>query len=170
VTTDASRVQLLDLFIELQPRIRRLIAHRVGPTVAADLTQEMFLRLSRIGINLPTREDATRYLIRIAINAASDHQRLEGRRNELLSEIPRPCEQLGLDPQLQVLIDETIAQVEAALAELPSKCRDVLWLSRVEGMTHAEIAKTLGVSKSLVEKYIIRSLLHCRTKLDPARG
>jgi RNA polymerase sigma factor (sigma-70 family) len=166
LTTFASQAQLLDVLIELQPRIRRLITRRVGSAAAADLTQELFLRLCRVGTNLPTREDARRYLIRIAINAATDHQRVEGRRSELLTGMPEPGEGRALDPQHQVLMDETIAQVETALAELPSKCRDVLWLSRVEGMTHAEIANTLGVSKSLVEKYIVRAILHCRTRLS----
>jgi DNA-directed RNA polymerase specialized sigma24 family protein len=32
-------------------------------------------------------------------------------------------------------------------------------------MTHAEIATRLGVSVSLVEKYMVRALLHCRTRL-----
>ena len=39
-------------------------------------------------------------------------------------------------------------------------------MSRMEGKTHAEIAAELGVSKSLVEKYAVRALLHCRARLN----
>lgn len=38
-------------------------------------------------------------------------------------------------------------------------------MSRVEGMTHAQIAEKLGVSRSLVEKYAVKAVLHCREVL-----
>jgi DNA-directed RNA polymerase specialized sigma24 family protein len=41
----------------------------------------------------------------------------------------------------------------------------MLFLSRVEGFTHAEIAEQMGVSQSLVEKYLIKAILHCRAQL-----
>ncbi len=170
MTTFATQAQLLDVLIELQPRIRRLMTRRVGRATAADLTQDLFLRLCRIGTHLSTRDDARRYLMRIAMNAATDHRRIESRRTELLSGLHALFAGNTPDPQEQLLLDERMSEVEVALAELPSKCRDVLWLSRVEGLTHTEIAERLGVSRSLVEKYIVRALLHCRARLSALPG
>jgi RNA polymerase sigma factor (sigma-70 family) len=168
VTGFATQAQWLDLLIELQPRIRRLIGRRVGRAAAADLTQDLFLRLRRIATPLLTKEDASRYLMRIAMNAAIDHKRIEGGRTELLTGMQGLLSDAIPDPLEQVLIDEKMSEVDAALAELPAKCRDVLWLSRVEGLTHTEIAERLGVSRSLVEKYVVRAVLHCRVRLDAA--
>ncbi len=166
MTSAVSQTHLLAALIELQPKIRRLISSRVGRSAAADLTQDLFLRLARIGAQFPTREDARRYLIRVAINAATDHHRVEVRRKQILTEMKGMFAQEVPNPQVKLLVDERISEVDAALAGLPEKCRDVIWLSRVEGMTHTEIARKLGVSKSLVEKYAVRAILHCRAGLD----
>jgi RNA polymerase sigma-70 factor (ECF subfamily) len=51
--------------------------------------------------------------------------------------------------------------VKAVLAELPPRHRMALLLNRVEGLTHAEISARLGVSKSMVSKYIMGALELC---------
>jgi RNA polymerase sigma-70 factor (ECF subfamily) len=35
-------------------------------------------------------------------------------------------------------------------------------MNKIEGRSHREIAEQLGVSISMVEKHIIRALIHCR--------
>ena len=55
--------------------------------------------------------------------------------------------------------------LETALDELPTKPRLALLLNRVEGRTFAEIASRLGVSESMVAKYIAQALRHCRDRL-----
>lgn len=51
--------------------------------------------------------------------------------------------------------------VKAVLNELPPRHRLALLLNRVEGLTHAEISARLGVSKSMVSKYIMGALELC---------
>lgn len=51
--------------------------------------------------------------------------------------------------------------VKAVLNELPPRHRTALLLNRVEGLTHAEISARLGVSKSMVSKYIMGALELC---------
>ena len=166
VTTAVSRAHLLEALIELQPKILRLITPRVGRAAAEDLLQDLFLRVCKIGVRLQTREDAKRYLMRTAINAATDHWRVENRRTQLLAEKLAVVAADVVNPQDQLLLEERIVQVDAALAELPAKCRDVIYLSCVVGMTHAEIAEKLAVSLSLVDRYAVRAILHCRARLN----
>lgn len=54
----------------------------------------------------------------------------------------------------------------AALEELPPKCRQVYVKSRLEGWTHTEIAQEMGLSRSMVEKYMTRSLRHINERLQ----
>ncbi|WP_459616100.1 sigma-70 family RNA polymerase sigma factor [Bordetella sp. 2513F-2] len=53
-----------------------------------------------------------------------------------------------------------------ALAELPLKCRQVYIMCRLEGWTHTEIAHQMGLSRSMVEKYMTRSVRHINERLQ----
>lgn len=157
---------LLKVFLEYRTRLERMVAGRLQSRHAAqDIAQDLYLKLPRVAEQFPSTDDARRYLVRMAANAALDHQRMEGRRAELLAGAQDLFEGVEASPEDLTVSRDEIGQLEAALRELPPKCRDVLYLSRVEGMTHVEIAARLGVSKSLVDKYAVRALLHCREKM-----
>ena len=59
-------------------------------------------------------------------------------------------------------------QLERALAGLPSGCRSVLLLRKVEHRSHEEIAESLGISRSTVEKQLARALRLLRQSLNEA--
>jgi RNA polymerase sigma-70 factor (ECF subfamily) len=65
-----------------------------------------------------------------------------------------------------VAAQQTLDTVEQALFDLPSKCRQAFVLHRQSGLSYPEIAQELGVSTSMVEKYIIQALKHFRNKLQ----
>jgi RNA polymerase sigma factor (sigma-70 family) len=158
--------ELLDVFVGYQARLKRLLAGRLkSPHAAEDLAQDLYFKLSRLPGHFPGPDDARRYLTRMAINAAMDHQRVEGRRAELLEGLAGAWDDGTPSPEQKLIARSEVEQLEQVLKDLPPKCRDVLYMSRVEGMTHAEIAAALGVSKSLVDKYAVRALLHCRARL-----
>jgi RNA polymerase sigma factor (sigma-70 family) len=164
--TDLPKVDLLSVFVESRAMLERLLANRVrNRQVAQDLTQDLYFKLVRVAEQFPTKDDARRYLLRMAINAAMDHRRVEARRSELLAGVAELFGELQVTPEEVLVADHEIARIETALKDLPPRCRDVLFMSRMEGKTHAEIAAQLGVSRSLVEKYAVRALLHCRSRL-----
>lgn len=70
------------------------------------------------------------------------------------------------DPEAYVHALELADSVERALAELPLNCRQVFIWQKLEGLTQAEIAERMGLSKNMVEKYMIRTLRHLREHLD----
>jgi RNA polymerase sigma-19 factor, ECF subfamily len=152
-----------DVRIELERMLRRRVR---DPHLAADLTQDIFLRLRRIAAPLPNRHEARLYLFQMARNLAIDHQRAEGRRTEILAGAVTLFEGVAASPEEETVARDQVRVVDAALDELPKHCRDVLYMSRLLGMSHGEIAAELRVSKSLVEKYVVRAMLHCRAKLD----
>jgi RNA polymerase sigma factor (sigma-70 family) len=162
-----SNNELVDLFIGLRPRIERVIVGRVGcRQAAADLLQDMFFRISRAPDTLENQDEARRYLLRMARNAATDHFRVKVRQSRLLEGLAPLCEDVENGPEDAVINGDQMRVIDAALNELPPKARDVLILSRVEGLTHAEIAARLGVSESLVQKYIVRALQTCQLRLN----
>jgi RNA polymerase sigma-70 factor (family 1) len=60
---------------------------------------------------------------------------------------------------------EMLAQINAIVATLPEKCREVYQLSRDERLSHKEIASRLGISTKTVENQIAKALRHLRASL-----
>ena len=163
---------LIDVYLDIRPKLERVIARRVGSkTLAADLAQEMFFRIGSVKAVLSTRRDAEHYFLRAALNASLDHLKVEGRRRELLHDSEPLFHDATPSPEAVAMARDDVRVVEQALSELPAKYRDILLLSRVDGFSHAEIAAQLGVSRSLIAKSLTRALVHCRRRLTtpPAR-
>lgn len=98
-------------------------------------------------------------LFQIARNLMIDR----ARRNRIV-----PIDLLGDLDALNVLVDEVtperrasireqLINVTAAVNQLPEKCREVLWLRRVENLTQKEIATQLNVTEGTVEKHMTRA-------------
>jgi RNA polymerase sigma-70 factor (ECF subfamily) len=64
---------------------------------------------------------------------------------------------------------ELSVMIERALASLPDRPREIWRLSRVEGMSHAEIGDLLGVSVKTIETHMTRALKALRVALKDWR-
>ena len=53
-----------------------------------------------------------------------------------------------------------------AIEELTPRCRRVFVLCRVRNWPHAEIARELGISTKMVEKYMTKALAHLTVRLQ----
>ncbi|NYT69356.1 RNA polymerase sigma factor [Pusillimonas noertemannii] len=111
--------------------------------------------------------DTRGYLARSASNAFVDMYRkrrvLDMRCLEDLGDDEHPRVD---DAQSSAYTGELIDALMAALEELPLACQKTYIRHRLEGWTHAEIAADLGVSRSMVEKYMHRALLHIQDRLQ----
>lgn len=166
-TGPLSFADLQQLFLEAREQLQRHLCRRTeNVQVAADLTQELYLKLSSIKAPIPDRDQGRAYLFRMAGNLAIDHLRSEARRTELLRGSQVLFEDTDLSPDELVASQDDLRQFELALSELPPLCREILVMARVQGLEHKEIARRLGVSLSLVEKYQRRALRHCQQKLE----
>lgn len=161
----------LDRLFRLYHRELQQIAYRrLGDReMAADLTQDAFVRY--VGLDREQRTQTIAnprfFLIRVLRNLIIDLGRSRSRRgpvgslddvqHELLDPCPGPAALVELRQQLTLL--------QAALDELPANSRQALLLNRLEGLGHAAIAERLGVSVSMVSKYIMSALLHCARRL-----
>lgn len=56
--------------------------------------------------------------------------------------------------------------LKQALAELPVRTQQIFRLNRLEGMTHAEVARQLGISDSSVQKHLAKALAHVMVRLQ----
>nr|WP_319636780.1 sigma factor-like helix-turn-helix DNA-binding protein [Paraburkholderia caribensis] len=58
-------------------------------------------------------------------------------------------------------ISQALALIDRALDGLSPKAKSAFIYSQVDGLTYAEIASILGVSSSMVRKYIAQALTRC---------
>lgn len=130
-----------------------------------DLIQEIYLKLVKAkGTGKWDRPRA--YLYTTARNAALDHCR---RRQIVVFEPMTGTRELSLcDDKLTVGVEaEDLAHELSMLADairaLPDRCRQVLVLRKIHGLSHREIADRLGISHHTVNAQITAAIVKCRT-------
>ena len=56
--------------------------------------------------------------------------------------------------------------VVKALWAMPKKRRKLLMMSRFDGLSYAQIARTVGLSETVVRKHVTKALLDCQKALQ----
>ncbi|MEJ0037928.1 MAG: RNA polymerase sigma factor [Gammaproteobacteria bacterium] len=148
------------------------LRRRVGDAEsAADLRQEVFLRLASAG-PAPIA-DLRAYLFSIARRCLVDRYR--SRRAEVSLDSQRAdgrdthaCEAPG--PQRVVESANELAELKVALGQLSAPLRQSLLWYQIDGVTLREIGKRLGVSESMAGRYVKQAMKHCQGHLGLARS
>jgi RNA polymerase sigma-70 factor (ECF subfamily) len=140
---------------------RYLVALGTTPSVAEDLTQELFLKLySTIGKGKQI-QNVRAWMFTVASNLALNHLRAETYRPSLSGEdVGRWLEsqaQPGADPEKALLERERAVALHEAINTLSPQQRVCLHL-RAEGFRYREIAKILGVTVPTVAEFIRRAI------------
>jgi RNA polymerase sigma factor (sigma-70 family) len=162
--------KLSRVYLDSRPALQRFLVIATNcPDTAADLVQELYLRLPLLN-PIPSSDIAIRaWMFRVAANLAVDNFRKTKRQNELLLEHANNTDNHSItrySPEARVLTQDQLLHLELALEELPPLCSQILYLSRIEGLPHQAIAEQLGISKSWVEKQLVRAIAHLRKTID----
>ena len=137
---------------------------------AADLTQEIFLRIYRHLGSFGGRSTLKTWVFRIAVNHCRDRL---SRHVPPMQSIDDGAEEDGVpiaDPsrgpeELAVAADEG-RRVSAGLARLPQVFREAVVLRDLEGLSYEEIAEVLGVRVGTVRSRIARGREQLRLLLE----
>lgn len=157
----------LSAFQDHHQDLLRFFTRKLGcRELAADCAQETYVHLVRMGPTIKAQNPRA-FLFRVAVNLSIDCLRKARTRRGVLSSEPLPEETASLAPTAEDTLDakQRVVRLQAAMEELSSKCRTALLLNRLEGKTHKEIAQVLGVSESMIAKYIVQGLKHCRSRV-----
>jgi RNA polymerase sigma-70 factor (ECF subfamily) len=65
-------------------------------------------------------------------------------------------------PEQDAINRDLLARLGTAIDALPPRCREAFVLNRIHGLSHAEVTRQLGISRSAVEKHVMRGLHACR--------
>lgn len=124
------------------------------PHTADDLLQETYYRFLRASASFEDDGHRRNYLFRIATNLTRDRHRRAGR------ELPLPEPDAHDEPAGDTGAASRLAagrDVGRALEALRPRDRDLLWLAYALGLSHAEVAETLGVRTGSVKPLLFRA-------------
>jgi RNA polymerase sigma-70 factor (ECF subfamily) len=138
---------------------------------AADLTQEIFLRVFRHLDSFSGRSALKTWIFRVALNHC--RERLSRFRPVTLP-IGEEMDEAGTarladtrrDPEEQAVAADLGRQVARALAALPASFREAVVLRDLQGLSYQEIAAVLGVRVGTVRSRIARGREQLRRLLD----
>lgn len=120
----------------------------------ADFRQEAYARVFQAA--LKTRPESPRaFLFTTARHLIADRVR----REQVLTIRPAGTEfaEILVDeisPEQQVTAGVELAEVNRAFEQLSRRCREVLWLRRIQGLSQKEVASLLKISEKTVEKHM----------------
>jgi RNA polymerase sigma factor (sigma-70 family) len=151
-------------FLAYYNELISMLTRRLGDrNEAEDLAHDTVVRLLETdgtGILQPRA-----YFRRSAFNAATDAYRRRSAHEIVPLDAVREPAAPHDDPEALLRASRFLSALEAALTELPPKCRQVFVWQRLDGLTQAEIAARMGLSKNMIEKYMIRAMRHLRERL-----
>lgn len=153
---------LIQTFMQIRSALQRfLIARGASPAEAEDILQEVSLRLSTDKVG-PVAEPRA-YLYKMASNQFLLHRRTEQRRirreEDWVDSNGGEAREVDPDPSAEdrLIHREQLAILRAALAGLPERTRSIFMRFRVEAEPQKQIAQSLGISVSAVEKHLTRA-------------
>jgi RNA polymerase sigma-70 factor (ECF subfamily) len=153
---DAARVFVESLFARHHGEIYAYLVRMLRDAeLAADLTQDAFVKAYRNYDTLQKDENARAWLYQIAHRVALD----ELRRRKIVRMIPWTGESRGASPSAERLaMDVRLSgPLERALARIPERQRAALLLAELHDLSGIELAEAMGVSHVAARAILTRA-------------
>ena len=159
-----------------------LIARTIpDPCEAADITQEVFIKIYRGIAGFHGESSLRTWIYRIALHEASNQRRwwCRHKRKEITIEQELGAQEGEAFHLKDTLIDqqespfdmaahaELRGQVEAAVRDLPEPFQTVVVLRDIEGFGYEEIAEILSLNLGPVKSRLMRGRAHLKGRLAP---
>jgi RNA polymerase sigma-70 factor (ECF subfamily) len=157
-----------DLVARWQQPVARFLARLAGPDRAADLCQEVFLRVLQKGNRYRETGHFSTWLFQIALNVARGagrRQISQSRDRKGAESASAPIRSRLCEPDEVCERQELARAVQVAVAELPRPLREVLALRHDRGMNFEEMARVLGTPASTLKSRFAAALSRLRQRL-----
>ncbi len=151
-----------------QALIRFLMTRVDSEQEAQDVAHEAYVRMLQLDARGAVSY-LSAYLFKTAANIAIDRirrsqvgQRVHQSVSSALGDAAFPA------PEHELASRQELELIARYLEELPPKCRQAFYLHRIQDLSLDDIARELGVTKRMVHHYLLRAIVHCRSRLDTA--
>ncbi len=165
VPEHALQQHLQDLYADHSSWLQAWLRRKLGCAHhAADLAHDTFLRIIVSRNALLDIKEPRAYLTATAKRLLVDRSRRQLVEQAYLEELTRLAESLPgyPSPDDVLMAVQALEQIGAALQGAAPRSREAFLRHYLDDQTHAAIAADMGVSKRMVQKYLVQALLHCR--------
>jgi RNA polymerase sigma-70 factor (family 1) len=157
-----------DIFHYYTPRLNPFIFKIVksGP-VAEGIVQDVFMKLWLHREEVAQKEDPSSWLFTVAANLAFNYLKKMSTQQRYIEYVKSVIvENSDISEAEQLLISkDNHAALFTAVEKLPPQRQRIFKLSRMEGLTHKEIAEKLDISPFTVKNQLVAALDHIRKYL-----
>ncbi|MCS4226994.1 RNA polymerase sigma factor [Sphingobacterium sp. BIGb0165] len=175
VLTDSNLVSLLkqrdrNAFAEIYDRYSMMIYYKVNQMLrdenaAKDLVQDLFTSIWEKSDFIRDNVGISSYLYVASRNRVLNYIQKGKTKSDYLAEIGKYSLQVS-DETLEKLDEKDLMLlITSEIAKLPAKMREVFELSRLEDLSHREIAERLNLSESTVKKQVQNALKILKVRL-----
>jgi len=124
-----------------------------------DLGQDAYVRVYEAAAKSRPQSPKS-FLFATARNLMADHTR---RRRIVVIDAVGDLDALNvlvdeLSPESRTSAFEDLRRLADAFDQLPPKCRETVWMRRVDDLPQREVATRLGISQKTVEKHVMKGM------------
>ena len=139
------------------------------PDAAKDCAQEAFIRAYRALHQYDPALPFGPWLYRIATNASLNYIQRWNARETPVEELPEDPEEIEQGPEATAVRREEVAEVVAAMEELPPAYRAALTLRHMQQLSYQEVADALGIPLGTVKTHLHRARAALKVRLAARR-
>lgn len=132
---------------------------------AEELVQSVFTSVWIHRKSLDVTLSVKNYIYRSAVNYIYNHLKKKAIRTQFIESELQKGEFQSNQTYDQVFFNDLEESINSIIKTLPSQQQQVFRLSRIESLTHEEIAQKLDISLRTVENHIYRALKIIKNKL-----
>lgn len=152
----------------IAPMLRRFAYSLTGAAADADdLLQNTLERL--LSREIPEDVELVKWAFRVCRNLWIDEYRARKVRQKNVYSLD-DTEEPAVDGEQAIHDQITLAQVDAAMNQLPDEQRSIMALVAVQGMSYKEVAETLGIPAGTVMSRLARARVALARFLNPTSG
>jgi RNA polymerase sigma-19 factor, ECF subfamily len=148
--------------------LQAIAGRLASPDLAEEIVQDVMLSLWERRATFHVTGSVRGYLlaaVRFAAASAVRHRQVVSRHAEAVHALYAPA----APADAELLMDERVRAIDAAIERLPDRCRLVFQLVRLEGLSYAEAASALGISPKTVDAQMGNALRRLRDDLRALR-
>jgi RNA polymerase sigma-70 factor (ECF subfamily) len=148
-----------EILVHEAPLVRYLMRTWAAKDEIHDLRQETYLRVYEAAARERPRS-AKSFLFTTARHLLVDRIR---RKKVVSFEVGWDIDEMNvlvdeISPERCAGADEELRVLARALEKLPPRCRQVIWMRRVEQQSQKEVAARLGIGEAMVEKHVAKAM------------
>lgn len=165
-----SNAQLGQLYSEHHGWLINWLKRRMAsPDNAPDTAQDTWLRIMASQAHLGMRSPRA-FLATTARRLLMDRARRQAIEDAYLETLSASWEQFDAEASPEQLLEavQLLSHIAESLRGLGDKPRQAFLMRYLDGASHAQISEHLGVSKKMVQNYLIQAVLKCHMNMAEA--